>query len=304
MSPLEGENMGLQVNIDGEFVPEDDAKISVFDHGLLYGDGVFEGIRIYKRKLFMLDEHLKRLYSGAHVIKLEPPLSIEEMEDRIRETARVNDIDDGYVRLVVTRGRGDLSLSPFKCSNPGVIIIAATIKIYPDELYERGLNVITVATRRNNPDALSPQIKSLNYLNHILAHFEVVHAGADEGLMLNDQGYVTECVVDNLFVVRSGVVLTPPTNVGALDGITRQVVFRLCSQLDQKIMEQNLSLVECYMSDECFLTGTAAEIAPITHIDDRPIADGTPGPVTRRLMKAFKEFRESHGTPIDVTPPA
>ncbi len=297
--PPEGEDMGLQVYLDGEFVPEDEAGISVFDHGLLYGDGVFEGIRIYGRKLFMLDEHLKRLYAGARVILLEPPLSIQEMEDRIRETARVNDISDGYVRLIVTRGRGDLGLSPFKCSNPSVIIIVATLKLYPDELYQKGMNVITVATRRNNPDALSPQIKSLNYLNHIMAHLEVAHAGADEGLMLNDQGYITECVVDNLFVVRNGVVVTPPCNVGALDGITREVVFRLCSDLDEKIVEQNLSLVECYMSDECFLTGTAAEIAPITHVDGRPIADGTPGPVTRKLMKAFKEFRESHGTPID-----
>lgn len=291
--------MGLQVFVDGEYVPEEQAKVSVFDHGLLYGDGVFEGIRIYNKKVFMLDEHLKRLYSGAKVIKLDIPLPLEEMERRVCETASVNGIVDGYVRLIVTRGRGDLGLSPLKCSNPGVIIIADTIKIYPDQAYRDGLKVVTVATRRNNPDALSPQIKSLNYLNHILAHFEVVHAGADEGLMLNDQGYVTECVVDNLFIVREGVVITPPTNVGALNGITRMVVFHLCPQIGVKIIEQNLSLVECYTADECFLTGTAAEIAPITFIDDRAIGDGVPGEVTDELMKAFKEFRESHGTPID-----
>lgn len=291
--------MGLQVYLDGEYVPEEEAKISVFDHGLLYGDGVFEGIRIYNRRVFMLDEHLNRLYSGGRVIKLEVPVGFEELKAKVCETARINDISDGYVRLIVTRGMGDLGLSPVKCSNPSVVIIASTIKIYPDEVYSDGLNVITVATRRNNPDSLSPQIKSLNYLNHILAHFEVVHAGADEGLMLNDQGMITECVVDNFFIAKEGIIITPPTNVGALNGITRQVVFRLCSQIGIKIIEQNISLVEAYVSDECFLTGTAAEIAPIASIDDRPVGDGKPGPLTKRLMEAFREFRESYGTPID-----
>ena len=291
--------MSLQVYIDGKFYPEEDAKISVFDHGLLYGDGVFEGIRIYKRRLFMMDEHVKRMFNGAKVLRLEIPMSPAELIDAVRETARTNDITEGYVRLIVTRGVGDLGLSPFKCSGASVIVIASTIKIYPDEVYERGLKVVTVATRRNNPDALSPQIKSLNYLNHIMAHFEVVHAGADEGLMLNDAGYITECVVDNFFVVRDGVVITPPTNVGALNGITREVVFRQCPQVGIEIEEQNLSLVEAYTSDECFLTGTAAEIAPITYIDERPIGDGHPGPVTRKLMETFKEFRENYGTPID-----
>ena len=291
--------MSLQVYIDGKYYPEEDAKISVFDHGLLYGDGVFEGIRIYKRRLFMMDEHVKRLYNGARVLRLEIPMSPAELIEAVRDTARVNDITEGYVRLIVTRGVGDLGLSPFKCSGASVVIIASTIKIYPDEVYERGLKVVTVATRRNNPDALSPQIKSLNYLNHIMAHFEVVHAGADEGLMLNDAGYITECVVDNFFVVRDGVVITPPTNVGALNGITREVVFRQCPQVGIEIEEQNLSLVEAYTSDECFLTGTAAEIAPITYIDERPIGDGHPGPVSRKLMEAFKEFRENYGTAID-----
>ncbi|MBN2168865.1 MAG: branched-chain-amino-acid transaminase [Actinobacteria bacterium] len=285
--------------MDGKFVPEDEAKVSVYDHGLLYGDGVFEGIRVYKRRLFMLDEHLKRLFNGAKVIRLEIPILSDDLKERIRETVRINEIDDGYVRLVVTRGRGDLGLSPFKCGTPNIIIIASTIKIYPDEVYRDGLKIITVATRRNNPDALSPQIKSLNYLNHILAHFEVVNASADEGLMLNDQGYITECVVDNFFIVMDGKVITPPTNVGALHGITREAVFRLCAEHSIMIEEQNLSLVEAYMSDEAFLTGTAAEIAPITYIDDRPIGDGKPGPVTKRLMEAFKEYRENNGVSID-----
>lgn len=291
--------MGLQVYLDGEFVDEAEAKISVFDHGLLYGDGVFEGIRVYNRRLFMLDEHLRRLQNGAKVIRLQLPMPVGELKDRIRETVKINNLDDGYVRLIITRGIGDLGLSPFKCGTPSVIIIASTIKIYPDEVYRHGLKIMTVATRRNNPDALSPQIKSLNYLNHILAHLEVVHAGVDEGLMLNDSGYITECVVDNFFIVENGRVITPPTNVGALHGITREVVFRLCRDHGILIEEQNLSLVEAYMADEAFLTGTAAEIAPITHIDDRPVGDGEPGPVTRKLMEAFKEYRENNGISID-----
>jgi branched-chain amino acid aminotransferase len=290
--------MGLKIYVGGEFVDEDDAKVSVFDHGLLYGDGVFEGIRVYDSNVFMLDAHLKRLYNGAKVIRLAIPMEPEDLNAKVCETVKVNGITNGYVRLVVTRGKGDLGLSPTKCANPNVIIIASTIKIYPDEVYEQGLRLVTVSTRRSNPDALSPQIKSLNYLNHILAHLEVLHAGADEGLVLNDSGYITECVVDNFFVVLDGAVITPPTNTGALNGITRMVVFQICGELGIPIREEQLSLVECYTSDECFLTGTAAEIAPVTHIDDRPIADGKPGPVTVRLMKEFKEFTRGHGTPV------
>jgi branched-chain amino acid aminotransferase len=291
--------MGLQIYIDGKFFPEEDAKISVFDHGLLYGDGVFEGIRVYNNKVFMLDAHLKRLYNGARVIRLDIPMSPEELKAKICETIKVNEITDGYVRLVVTRGKGDLGLSPSKCANPSIIIIASTIKIYPDEVYEQGLRLVTVSTRRNNPDSLSPQIKSLNYLNHILAHLEVLHSGADEGLVLNDSGYITECVVDNFFIVLDGAVITPPTNSGALNGITRQVVFQICGELGVPIREEQLSLVECYTSDECFLTGTAAEIAPVTYIDDRPIADGKPGPITVKLMAEFTEFTKGHGTVVE-----
>ncbi len=292
--------MGLQIYIDGRFVDEDEARVSVFDHGLLYGDGVFEGIRVYNRKVFMLDAHLRRLYNGAKVIRLEIPMTPEDLGAKVCETVRLNDISDGYVRLVVTRGKGDLGLSPSKCANPNIIIIASTIKIYPDEVYHKGLKLVTVSTRRNNPDSLSPQIKSLNYLNHILAHLEVLHAGADEGLVLNDSGYITECVVDNFFIVLGGAVVTPPTNSGALNGITRMVVFQLCDELGIEIREEQLSLVECYTADEAFLTGTAAEIAPVTYIDDRPVGpDGTPGPVTVKLMEAFHEFKSDHGTPID-----
>ncbi len=292
--------MGLEIYIDGKFVPEEEAKVSVFDHGLLYGDGLFEGIRVYNREVFMLEAHLKRLYNGAKVIRLEIPLSPEELGKKVCETVKLNGISDGYVRLVVTRGKGDLGLSPSKTVDPNVIIIASTIKIYPDEVYQNGLKLVTVSTRRNNPDSLSPQIKSLNYLNHILAHLEVLHAGADEGLVLNDSGYVTECVVDNFFVVLDGAVITPPTNSGALNGITRLVVFELCKDLGIEIREEQLSLVECYTADECFLTGTAAEIAPVTYLDDRPVGvDGTPGLVTVKLMNAFKEFTKTHGTPID-----
>jgi branched-chain amino acid aminotransferase len=291
--------MGLQIYIDGKFYAEEDAKISVFDHGLLYGDGVFEGIRVYNRNVFMLDAHLKRLYNGARVIRLDIPVSPEELKAKVCETIKVNEITDGYVRLVVTRGKGDLGLSPSKCANPSIIIIAATIKIYPDVVYEHGLKLVTVSTRRNNPDSLSPQIKSLNYLNHILAHLEVLHAGVDEGLVLNDSGYITECVVDNFFIVLDGAVITPPTNTGALNGITRQVVFQICGELGIPIREEQLSLVECYTSDECFLTGTAAEIAPVTYIDDRPIADGKPGLITMKLMTEFSEFTKGHGTVVE-----
>src|SRR5450759_2318070 len=248
--------MGLKIYVGGEFVDEDDAKVSVFDHGLLYGDGVFEGIRVYDSNVFMLDAHLKRLYNGAKVIRLAIPMEPEDLNAKVCETVKVNGITNGYVRLVVTRGKGDLGLSPTKCANPNVIIIASTIKIYPDEVYEQGLRLVTVSTRRSNTDALSPQIKSLNYLNHILAHLEVLHAGADEGLVLNDSGYITECVVDNFFVVLDGAVITPPTNTGALKGITRMVVFQICGELGIPIREEQLSLVECYTSDECFLTGT------------------------------------------------
>ncbi len=290
--------MGLTIYMDGRFVPEEDARVSVFDHGLLYGDGVFEGIRVYDRNVFMLDAHLKRLFNGARVIRLNIPMTPVELGDVVCETVKRNNITDGYVRLVVTRGKGDLGLSPSKCANPRVRVLGWTIKITPDEVYEHGLKLVTVWTRRSNPDALSPQIKSLNYLNHILAHLEVLHAGADEGLVLNDSGYITECVVDNFFIVIDGRVITPPTNSGALNGITRQVVFQICGELGVEIREEQLSLVECYTSDECFLTGTAAEIAPVTYIDDRPIADGLPGPVTVKLMKEFKEFTKGHGTVV------
>lgn len=288
--------MGLQVYVNGSFYPEDEASISVFDHGLLYGDGIFEGIRIYNKRIFMLDAHLERLYSNARVICLEIPMTMEELSEKVCETVRVNGLTDGYIRLIVTRGKGDLGLSPSKTETPSIIIIADTINIYPPEVYNKGLNIITTSTRRINPDALSPQVKSLNYLNHVMAHLEVYNAGADEGLVLNSNGYVTECIVDNFFIVRDGAVVTPPTNQGALNGITRKVIFLLCERHGIEIREEQLSLVDCYTADEAFLTGTAAEVAPVTCIDNRPVADGLPGEVTTRLMKAFGEIIGEEGT--------
>ncbi len=290
--------MGLSVFIDGEYLDEKDAKISVFDHGLLYGDGIFEGIRVYGKRVFMLEKHLDRLYNGAKVLRLDIPGSREELKENILETVRINDIEDGYIRLIVTRGVGDLGLSPTKCGRSSIIIIAATIKIYPDEVYEKGLKVVTVSTRRNLPHSLDPQIKSLNYLNHIMAHWEAHHYGADEGLVLNNLGFVAECIVDNIFIVENGRLLTPPTAMGALKGITRDVVIDIAEREGMEVSEKILTLVDCYIADECFLTGTAAEVAPITHIDERPVGDGSPGPVTKKLMQVFKELTKTTGVPV------
>lgn len=287
------------IYLDGKFVPEEEAKISVFDHGLLYGDGVFEGIRIYNKRIFKLDEHLKRLYDGAKVIMLPIPLTFTELKEAVVETVRKNGLTDGYIRLVVTRGKGDLGLNPVKCPQPTIFIIAATIKIYPDEIYQEGMKVITVSTRRNLIEALNPRIKSLNYLNNILATLEVNRSDAQEGLMLNADGFVTECIVDNFFLVEKGIICTPPTSMGALKGITRDTVMELAAQAGFKVEEKILTLHDVYTADECFLTGTAAEIAPITNVDDRIINDGKPGPITKQLMATFKDYAHSTGTPID-----
>ena len=288
----------MQIYIDGQYLDENNAKISVFDHGLLYGDGVFEGIRIYNKRVFKLDEHLKRLYGGAKVIMLDVPLSVEKMREAVIETVRRNDLSDGYVRLVVTRGRGDLGLNPVKCPKPTVIIIADTIKIYPDEIYQNGMKVVTVSTRRNMIEALNPRIKSLNYLNNIMATLEVNRTDAQEGLMLNADGFVTECIVDNFFLVDQGIVLTPPTSMGALKGITRDTVVELAREAGYKVEEKILTLHDVYVADESFLTGTAAEIAPICCVDERLINDGKPGPVTLDLMRLFKEYAHSNGAEV------
>lgn len=288
----------VKIYIDGNYYDESEAKISVFDHGLLYGDGVFEGIRIYNKRIFKLDEHLKRLYDSAKVIMLEVPLGFSQMREAVIDTVRQNGLSDGYIRLVVTRGQGDLGLNPIKCPQPTVFIIASTIKIYPDEIYKKGMKVVTVSTRRNLIEALNPRIKSLNYLNNIMATLEVNRSDAQEGLMLNADGFVTECIVDNFFMVERGIILTPPTSMGALRGITRDTVVELARGAGYQLEEKILTLHDVYVADECFLTGTAAEIAPITCVDERRINDGKPGPVTVDLMKRFKEYAHSNGVEI------
>lgn len=293
--------MDRLVYMDGQFVPAGEARISVFDHGLLYGDGVFEGIRAYNGRVFRLDEHLRRLYNGAKAILLEIPLCVEEMKQAVLETLRRNDLSDAYIRLVVTRGVGDLGLDPRKCHGGAtVFIIADTIELYPESFYERGLELITTVTRRNLPEALNPAIKSLNYLNNILAKLEVNRAGLLEGLMLNHEGYVAEATGDNIFLYREGRLVTPPTSVGILEGITRGAVIELAAQLGIPVSEERFARLCVYTADECFLTGTAAEIIPVVMVDGRTIGEKVPGPVTRRLMERFRALTRAEGVPIAV----
>jgi len=290
--------MNLKIYIDGTFYEQSEAKISVFDHGLLYGDGVFEGIRFYQDRVFRLDEHINRLWDSAKAIALTIPLSREEMIEATLETIRQNDLHDGYIRLLVTRGVGSLGLSPDSCRRPSVIIIAATIALYPDSLYEKGLTLATCSVRRIPPAALSPRIKSLNYLNNILAKIEAQQAGAAEGVMLNEQGYVAECTGDNLFVIKYGVISTPPINAGILAGVTRAVVFELANKSGIPIKEEDLTRYDILVADECFLTGTAAEVIAAVQLDRRPIGDGHPGPITLKLVEEFRGLTRSTGTPI------
>jgi len=290
------------IYLDGEFVPKERASISVFDHGLLYGDGVFEGIRAYNGRVFRLDEHLRRLYDSAHAIRLTIPLSVAEMEEAVLASFRNNDIRDGYARLVVTRGVGDLGLNPDKCPTPTVFCIADTIALYPAKYYEEGLSVVTAATRRNLPEALNPRIKSLNYLNNILAIIEGQAAGAQEVIMLNQEGYVVECSGDNIFLVKGGELITPPTHVGALEGITRNAVIDLAADMGVTTTESIFTRYDVYTADECFLTGTAAEVVSVVSADSRPIGDGKPGATTGKLMEAFRELARSTGTPVFPTP--
>ena len=286
------------IYIDGVFCEEQDAKISVFDHGLLYGDGVFEGIRFYNGRVFRLDAHLERLEDSARAICLTLPLSRAEMTHALLETIRKNEMRDGYIRLVVTRGIGDLGLNPKLCSKPTVIIIAAPIKLYPQELYARGLDVITCATRRVTPSVLSPAVKSLNYLNNIMAKIEANQANAGEGLMLNEQGFVAECTADNIFVIKKGAVLTPPVSAGALGGITRGVVLELAAELGLPVSEPDLTRYDIYTADECFLTGTGAEVIPVVRLDSREIGAGKPGPITAKFIARFHELTQKSGTAI------
>ncbi len=282
--------MAKQIYIGGKFFSPEDAKISVFDHGLLYGDGVFEGLRIYSGKVFRLGEHIQRLYESARAIWLEIPMTHDEMADAINETVTKNGLSDGYVRAVVTRGSGTLGLDPNRCSNPQVIIIADTITLYPKEFYDNGLEIITVSVIRNHPAALSPRVKSLNYLNNILAKIEGLQGGCVEALMLNHKGEVAECTGDNIFIVKDGRLLTPPLDAGILAGVTREAVMDLAVELNIPLAEQVLTKHDIYVADECFLTGSAAEVVPVVKLDSRPIGDGKPGPVTKRLTSAFHEL--------------
>jgi branched-chain amino acid aminotransferase len=288
----------MKIYLNGKLVPREEACVSVFDHGLLYGDGVFEGIRFYAGRVFRLDEHLDRLYRSARAIALNIPIDSASMSLAVLETIRANAMTDGYVRLVVTRGEGSLGLSPKSCPRPTIFIIAAGISLYPEEMYTHGLKVVTCGTRRIAHGALSPMVKSLNYLNNIMAKIEAEQAGAGEGLMLNEQGYVAECTGDNVFVVHGGRIVTPPIAAGALAGVTRAVVFEMAREAGLDIREENITRYDIYTADECFLTGTAAEIIPVVELDARLVHDGKPGPVTKRLTEKFHELTRTTGTPI------
>jgi len=284
--------------LNGEFVARDSARVSVFDHGYLYGDGIFEGIRAYNGRVFRLDEHLDRLYESARTIMLQIPLTKVQMREAVLETLRRNGLRDGYIRLVISRGPGDLGLDPRKCPQATVVVIAENIQLYSQEAYTRGLRAITTTTRKIRPDMLSPQVKSLNYLGNILARIEVNQAGADEGIMLNADGYVTECTADNIFIVHRGELWTPPAFLGILKGVTRDTVLDLARTFEIHTEDRVFTLHDVYTADECFLTGTAAEVAPVVEVDGRPIGDGKPGAVTKRLSEAFRARVQAEGAPI------
>jgi branched-chain amino acid aminotransferase len=283
----------MKIYISGKLYDKENAKISVFDHGLLYGDGVFEGIRSYGGRVFRLERHLDRLWESAKAIWLEIPMSKEEMTEAIYNTLAVNGVKDGYIRVVVTRGEGTLGLDPNRCSHPEVIVIADRIALYPKEYYENGLEIITVSVMRNHPAALSPRIKSLNYLNNILAKIEGLQAGCIEALMLNHKGEVAECTGDNIFIVRRGELLTPPNEAGILEGITRDAVMGLARDAGIEVRESPLTKHDVYIAEECFLTGSAAEVVPVIKVDARTIGGGKPGPITRDLMVRFHELTKS-----------
>jgi branched-chain amino acid aminotransferase len=289
---------GMKVYIDGKFYGERDAKISVFDHGLLYGDGVFEGIRAYNGRVFKLKEHIDRLFFSAKAILLKLPLSHENICEAVLESCRQNKVRDGYIRLVVTRGAGTLGLNPNRCKNPSVIVIADKIQLYPAEMYERGMKIVTVATTRNLHSALNPAIKSLNYLNNVLAKIEANTAGCEEAIMLNAEGFVAECTGDNIFIVHGKKLLTPPLSAGALYGITRGVVLEMARESGMEVCEPNLTRYDLFNAEECFLTGTGAELIPIVEIDARVIGNGKPGPATRRLVEQYRALTKASGEPI------
>jgi len=282
--------MGLKIWLDDKLVDEAEAKISVFDHGLLYGDGVFEGIRVYNGRIFELEAHMKRLYESAKVIRLDVPMSKSKLISAVEKTTEANGVIDGYIRLGVTRGVGTLGLNPFICEGGRLFIIADNIQLYPEELYEKGMKVISATTVRNHPLALPPQVKSLNYLNSILAKIEALDNDVPEAIMYNHEGYVAEATADNVFIVRNGVIYTPPVEAGALEGITRGIVIKLAKEENLEVVEKNLTRCDLYICDEFFLTGTAAEVIGIVDIDGRVVGDGKPGPITRLLRKKFFQY--------------
>ncbi len=288
----------MQIYIDGEYFDKDDAKISVFDHGLLYGDGIFEGIRFYNGRVFRLSEHIDRLFVSAKAILLNIGMTHDEMIGAVLEAIRRNELKDGYVRLLVTRGIGTLGLSPFGCEKATVIIIADKISLYPEEKYNEGLKLITCSTRRTAPAALSPCVKSLNYLNNVMAKVEAIFGDAEEGLMLNEQGFIAECTGDNIFVIKDGKMKTPPASSGALPGITRDVIFEIAEEFGIELNEAQMTRYDIYAADECFLTGTAAEVIAAVQLDRRPIGEGHPGPLTARFISRFRERVSQEGTEI------
>lgn len=286
----------MKIYINGKFYEKQDAKVSVFDHGLLYGDGVFEGIRSYNRLVFKLKEHVDRLFESAHSIMLDIPMTKNQMIRAVVETLKANKLNNAYIRLIVTRGEGDLGLDPRKCRGQAtVIIIADNIALYPEKFYREGLSIITVPTVRNLPEALNPQIKSLNYLNNILAKIEAVNSGCDEAIMLDSLGFVAECTGDNIFIVKNNQLYTPPQCMGTLRGITRDAILEIAKKSRVAVHEHVITRHEVYISDECFLTGTAAEIIPVVKVDGRVIGTGRPGGVTLKLLKKFKELTKKSG---------
>jgi len=288
----------MKIYINGELLSEKDAKISVFDHGLLYGDGVFEGIRAYDGIVSLLQEHTDRLYRSAKAIALDIPMTKQTMMDAVAMTCKANKMTNGYIRLVVTRGVGELGLNPYLCANPQVIIIASKIQLYPKELYEKGLQIVTVGTIRNNSESVNPSIKSLNYLNNILAKIEAINAGYMEAIMLNSQGYIAEATGDNIFAVHGKTLVTPPACEGALVGITRNTVMRIAAEQGFEVKESRLTRYDLFNADEVFLTGTAAEVIGVSKVDRRTIAQGVPGPVTTDLARRFREYAGKTGVAI------
>lgn len=288
----------MLIYVDGELRERSEATVSVFDHGLLYGDGVFEGIRIYSRRVFRLDAHLDRLYASAQAIALDIPLSQAEMADAVRRTIAANKKEDGYIRLVVTRGVGDLGVDPRTCPKATVIIICTDIQVYPPERYAQGMKIVTSATRQVSHDAFDPRVKSLNYLKNVLAKIDARRAGAEEAILLNAEGFVAECTADNIFVVRGGMLMTPSPQDGALEGITRGAILELAGEAGIPARESRLTRYDVYTADECFLTGTGAEVIAVVEADGRGIGDGTPGPLTNRLKDAFHALARNEGAPV------